>query len=294
MVERLDRPRLAIVPAGALRYIPFAALPDSARAEAAPLVERFEISIATSVSVVATLRARGAGPRPDGRLAVIATPGRPLKLRGSTTTSLPWVLEEAEVIAALAGDQPVFSLLGAAATRAAVRGAPLDGYRYVHFATHGLLDDRHGELSGLMLAAEEGRPPSDEDAFLWVRDIYQLDLDADLVVLSACQTALGETVHGEGLVGLVRGFLLAGSDRVLVSLWDVSDRSTARLMEHFYRGLWRRGLSPTAALRRAQLALREEGWSEPYHWAPFVLEGDWGARRTSASAGPPGASKEDD
>jgi CHAT domain-containing protein len=101
------------------------------------------------------------------------------------------------------------------------------------------------------------------------------------VVLSACQTALGEDIRGEGLVGMTRGFFYAGASRVMVSLWNVDDRATAELMDRFYSGLWRQGLSPAAALRRAQLDLLDGGrWSAPYHWAAFVLQGEWRAPRS--------------
>ena len=99
---------------------------------------------------------------------------------------------------------------------------------------------------------------------------------ADLVVLSGCETALGQQVRGEGLVGLTQGFFYAGARRVVASLWRVEDRSTEALMVRFYRGLLVEGLPPAAALRAAQLAIRRTPqWREPYHWAPFILEGDW-------------------
>jgi CHAT domain-containing protein len=107
-------------------------------------------------------------------------------------------------------------------------------------------------------------------------DIYNLELGADLVVLSGCETALGREIRGEGLVGLTQGFLYAGARRVVASLWRVEDRATAELMGRLYRGLLQEGLRPAAALRQAQLAIAaERRWRDPYFWAPFVLQGDW-------------------
>jgi CHAT domain-containing protein len=106
-------------------------------------------------------------------------------------------------------------------------------------------------------------------------DIYNLRLSADLVVLSSCRSALGKEVRGEGLLGLPRGFLYAGAARVLVSLWDAQDESTAELMKRFYFHLLATGRSPAAALRAAQLSMLAEPRYVPYHWAGFELQGDW-------------------
>jgi CHAT domain-containing protein len=101
-------------------------------------------------------------------------------------------------------------------------------------------------------------------------------LSADLVVLSACQTALGKDIQGEGLVSLTRAFMYAGAPRVVASLWKVDDVATAELMKRFYRGVLREGLGPAAALRAAQLEMsRDSRWAAPYYWAGFVMQGDW-------------------
>ena len=144
----------------------------------------------------------------------------------------------------------------------------------IHFATHGVLDTQHPELSGVVLSLldENGSP---RDGFLRLHDVYNLRLAADLVVLSGCQTALGKDVRGEGLVGLTRGFLYAGARRVMASLWQVDDRATSELMARFYRALLKDGSSPAAALREAQLSLsRSAQWRDPYNWAGFVIQGD--------------------
>jgi CHAT domain-containing protein len=109
-----------------------------------------------------------------------------------------------------------------------------------------------------------------------MHDTFNLQLPADLVVLSACQTALGKEIKGEGLVGLTRGFMYAGAERVAASLWQVDDEATAQLMRHFYRGMLKDGLRPAAALRAAQLEMsRSSRWSSPYYWAGFVIQGEW-------------------
>jgi CHAT domain-containing protein len=151
----------------------------------------------------------------------------------------------------------------------------LSQYRIVHFATHGLVNSEHPELSGLVLSLvnEQGEA---QDGFLRLHDIYNLGLGADLVVLSACQTALGKEIKGEGLVGLTRGFMYAGATGVAASLWDVSDLGGARLMKRFYEGLLKKGLKPAAALRAAQLSLwKEARWKPAYYWAGFLFQGEW-------------------
>jgi CHAT domain-containing protein len=160
---------------------------------------------------------------------------------------------------------------GFEANRDLVSDDGLAAYRYLHFATHATLDTERPELSALVLSAF--RPSGAiRPAYLYAYEIYRLRLNAELVVLSACETGLGREVRGEGVVGLGRAFLFAGADSVLVSLWRVEDRATALLMERFYRGLLVEGQSPAAALRRAQASLWREGWA-PYHWAGFVLQG---------------------
>ncbi len=162
-----------------------------------------------------------------------------------------------------------------AADRQAVLGESLRPYRFVHFATHGIIDTRTPALSGLVLSLydRQGRP---REGFLRLHDVYGLRLDAELVVLSGCRTALGTQMRGEGLWGLTRGFFSAGARRVMASLWQVEDRAAAELMQRFYRALWRDGMTPAAALRSAKLSLRRERrWRDPYFWAAFVLEGDW-------------------
>jgi CHAT domain-containing protein len=137
------------------------------------------------------------------------------------------------------------------------------------------LNSEHPELSGLVLSLvdEQGKP---QDGFLGLHDIYNLNLPVDLVVLSACNTALGKEVRGEGLVGIVRGFMYAGAARVIASLWKVEDEATAELMKHFYQRMLQGGMSPAAALRAAQVDMwQQKRWHSPYYWAAFQLQGEY-------------------
>src|SRR5256885_618905 len=168
-----------------------------------------------------------------------------------------------------------FEALDVSAAKQTLGARDLRKYRILHFATHGSLNTARPELSGLVLSLvyTDGKPI---DGFLRLHEIYNLDLDADLVVLSACRTALGKEVHGEGLIGLTRGFMYAGASRVVSSVWNVDDRASARLMARFYAAMLTRGRSPASALRDAQLSLlHEPRWANPHYWAAFALQGDW-------------------
>ena len=188
---------------------------------------------------------------------------------------LPGTSREAAAIVALVPEAERKLALNFDASRAAATSAELSQYRIIHFATHGLLNSQHPELSGVVLSLvdAQGKP---QDGFLRAHEIYNLRLPAELVVLSACQTGLGKEIKGEGLVGLTRGFMYAGTARVMASLWKVDDRATAVLMKNFYQGMVKDGLRPAAALRAAQVAMwKQKRWQEPYYWAAFALQGEW-------------------
>jgi CHAT domain-containing protein/Tfp pilus assembly protein PilF len=189
--------------------------------------------------------------------------------------ALPASREEAEAIMAVAPPGTGMKALGFDANRAAITKPELAQYRIVHFATHGFIDYQHPELSGLVLSLvdQNGRP---QEGFVRLHDIYNLKLSADLVVLSACNTGLGKDVKGEGLIGLTRGFMYAGAGGVAASLWKVDDDATAELMKHFYEGMFKRGLTPAASLREAQLGMWiQKRWHAPYYWAAFVIQGQY-------------------
>lgn len=288
---------LLVVSDGALQYLPFSALPVPGFPERALLIDRHELVSLPSASALAVLRreiqGRAAAPK---TLAVLADPvflaggpeapgpsgkrGGPEDLRAGEIDPrklprLRFSRVEADAIAALVPEPERFKALGFEATRAVAIGGELARYRLVHFATHGLIDSRQPELSSLVLSLvdEQGKP---QNGFLRLHDVYNLELRADLVVLSACQTALGQEIRGEGLVGLTRGFMYAGAARVLASLWNVDDRATSVLMESFYRHMISSRMSPAAALRQAQREMsRDPRWSSPYYWAGFSLQGEW-------------------
>jgi CHAT domain-containing protein len=145
----------------------------------------------------------------------------------------------------------------------------------VHFATHALINHQHPELSGIVLSQvdEKGQP---RDGFLRLHEIYNLRLAAELVVLSACETALGKEVKGEGMIGLTRGFMYAGAPRVAASLWRTDDRAAAELMKRFYQRMLGERMTAASALRAAQVSmLQEKRWETPYYWAAFTLQGEW-------------------
>lgn len=188
---------------------------------------------------------------------------------------LKFTRQEAEQILAEAPRGKNLRAIDFQANRATATGGELSKYRFVHFATHGYIDSQRSDLSAIVLSLvdEQGKP---QDGFLRTHDIYNLNLPAELVVLSACETGLGQEIKGEGLVGLTRGFMYAGARRVVVSLWNVNDKATAELMARFYRGMLRENKTPAAALRAAQMDMsRQKQWQSPYYWAAFVLQGEW-------------------
>jgi CHAT domain-containing protein/Tfp pilus assembly protein PilF len=305
--DMLDRRRLLVVSEGALQYIPFGALPRPAAAgrdgaPGPPLAFDHEISHMPSSSSLAVLRelARGRPPAP-GLIAVVADPvfqshdprlvrrddAEPGELHAATRgpgadqgenlqfERLVYSRREAEGILGLAAGAS-FSALGFDASKPTVTSGVLSRYRYVHFATHGDLNAEHPELSRLVLSLVDRDGRQRSDGFLHAHEIYNLELPADLVVLSACRTALGKEVRGEGLVGLTQGFMYAGASRLIVSLWQVDDRAAAELMVRFYELLLSGGRPPAAALSEAQLSIAaEKPWQSPYYWAGFVLQGEW-------------------
>jgi CHAT domain-containing protein/tetratricopeptide (TPR) repeat protein len=224
-----------------------------------------------------------------GRDGAATTPEKSTETASSTSTltralddigltrlpALPNSKIEASSIVKAAGTRPVKTIMDFDANRTIAISPELAKYRTVHFATHAVADFAHPELSGIVLSMvdEKGQP---QDGYLRLHDIYNLNLPADLVVLSACQTGVGKEIKGEGLIALTRGFMYAGAQRVVASLWKVDDAATAELMGEFYDQMFSRKLSPAAALRAAQIKLsHQSGRHEPYYWAGFVLQGEW-------------------
>ena len=155
-------------------------------------------------------------------------------------------------------------------------GSNLNKFRILHFATHGFVNDENPELSGIVLSLvnKQGKPVR---GYLRMHELFNLDYPADLVVLSACETGLGKDIQGEGLVGLTRGLMYAGAERLVVSLWQVDDKGTAAFMEEFYKQMLQNGKSANEALRATQLKMwkHEEKWRNPNYWAAFSFLGEW-------------------
>ncbi|HEY7912881.1 MAG TPA: CHAT domain-containing protein, partial [Blastocatellia bacterium] len=315
VAQQLGNKRLVIVADGALQYVPFAMLPDPTLGKNQPLIVSHEVVSLPSASALAIQRAELQGRKPAPKmLAVIADPvfdrtdarltrpatetddkGQALTLndarsiehlaeksddKAGTTRRmviprLPFTRQEASRLLALTPKDSSFGAIDFQANRKTVLKGELSQYRYVHFATHGLLDSERPGLSSLVLSMVDEKGQQ-QDGFLRANDIYNLKLPAELVVLSACQTGLGKEIKGEGLVGLTRGFMYAGAARVVVSLWNVNDRATAELMTKFYEKMLKRGERPAAALRAAQVEMwRQRQWQSPYYWAAFTLQGEW-------------------
>jgi CHAT domain-containing protein/predicted negative regulator of RcsB-dependent stress response len=221
--------------------------------------------------------ANAASPAGLSQPVTAATRGASVTDSTGRIARLPFTRREADQIIALVEPPNGMKVLDFDASRKTVASGLLARYHIVHFATHGLTNDEHPELSGLLLSMvdEEGKA---QDGFLQLHEIYNLNLPADMVVLSACETGVGRKVRGEGLISLTRGFMYAGAKRVVASLWQVNDASTAKFMKYFYQAMLREQMTPASALRASQLEMlrRPEG-QPPYFWAAFMLQGDWRA-----------------
>ncbi|WP_051319780.1 MULTISPECIES: CHAT domain-containing tetratricopeptide repeat protein [Planktothrix] len=306
VASQLGNKRLLIVGDGVLQYIPFAALPIPSQPNT-PLLVEHEIVTAPSTSTIAIQREQLQNrPTVAKMIAVLADPvfslndsrvtrNAPqqnpqtldnLALKRATRNlgigegaktynRLEYTRTEAEEILALVPENQRLQALDFQASLEQAKNPNLSEYQIVHFATHGLLDSVNPELSGVVLSLfnQQGQA---EDGFLRIQDIFNLNLPAELVVLSACQTGLGKDTKGEGLVGMTRGFMYAGARRVVVSLWSVNDASTSELMTKFYQKMLQGEENPIHALRQTQLEMwKSEEWQSPYYWGAFTVQGDW-------------------
>ncbi len=299
---------LVVLPDGPVAMVPMALLSGSA-AHYRPLVETHTISYAPSLSLLAESRRHPSRLR-DGplRLLAVADPAYPQEFDTSGFDEvrreaaeravsdlgffepLPETRREVRTAARLLGSGDATFLMGTDATESAVKHMDLLGYDVLHFATHGVLGQALPGVyePALVMAADE----SEADGYLSLTEVAQLELDSDLTVLSACDTGRGEYVRGEGVMGLGRGFMAAGSRSVLVSLWPIASEATVQFMEVFYGGL-AAGQTKADALRQAQMAIRsapratasgdrglvakkpdDGSFADPYYWAPFILIGD--------------------
>jgi CHAT domain-containing protein len=295
--------RVIIAPHGILHYLPFEVLfqPNGERQATGPsfadlpfLVREIDVAYVPSVSALGRLRAshpaEGAPP-PSRNLLLVGDPQPAAEgelsifaqsVVGPAPSLLPYVNEEMKALQDLYPGTQSQVLAGPAATFANLRDTSQKGpYRFVHFAVHGIFNENRPQYSGLILGCG---PDSEDDGFLTTSEVFSLDLDCEQVVLSACSSALGEQITGEGLVGLTRGFMYAGARSVVAALWDVSGAATADFMGDFY-GLLAADQMGDRAHALAEVKrrfIREENTaqisghtlSHPYFWAAFVLSGE--------------------
>jgi CHAT domain-containing protein len=251
-IEEMIGSKITIVPHGALHYLPFNAL----YSDNGFMIDRYSIRVLPSASVMKFLKDRREGHA--GNLLAFGNPDL-----GDPNYDLPGAQNET---IAITKDKPKSKLLlRKQATETALKqyGA---GFRYIHFATHGTFDAEKPLSSGLLMAGD-----SENDGTLTVGELYDLRLPADLVTLSACETALGKVANGDDVVGFTRGFLYAGTSSIVSSLWKVDDKATSILMQQFYKSL--KESDKRSALRTAQLKVKDTYNSHPYYWAAFQITG---------------------
>ncbi len=289
---------LVIIPDDLLNYLPFEALPFSSGGRNR-LIGKYTVSYAPSISSLIAIRSREPGPsgRPAMALLAVGAPDigeGPKKaaaienLRGlfpaqaADLSPIPFAGTEIERIAALFPPNRMSLLVGPEADEGLFKSRSLMPYRILHFAVHGFIDDKNPSRSALVLS-QNGKGP--DDGLLQTREIYRLRTQADLVVLSSCQTALGRLLRGEGIEGLNRAFFYSGSSSVLMTLWSIHDQAGAQFMVRFY-GHLASGDPITAALRKAKMdMIASPYYSHPYYWAGYILHGD--GARVIFPAGPP-------
>jgi CHAT domain-containing protein len=295
---QLNKRRIIVIADGALNYIPFQMLP-SPSSNAEPLVAQHEIINAPSASVLGELRAEVAGRGVRSKtLAAFGNPAlgsgalnndkgehlrsalRDIELNGdsfdlSRIGELFFAEREINSLREIATPASTFAVTGFAANREQLFSMDLSQYAILHFATHGLLDPKRPEHSGILLSMVDDQGKQ-QKGFISLQDVYSLRAPVDLVVLSACRTGLGKEIRGEGLVGLTRGFMYAGATTVVASLWKVDDAATAELMKRFYTEMLQNRKTPDEALRIAQNSIRQTPrWSAPHYWAGFTLQGEY-------------------
>ncbi|HEX8097668.1 MAG TPA: CHAT domain-containing protein, partial [Pyrinomonadaceae bacterium] len=280
-----------LVKSNEIVYAPSASIVAAVRQQAAKPAGRSLLVVADPVFNTSDPRAAGAASKAADapaetrglglQSAVADVAGQPVGANlkpgaGLPLSRLAGTRAEADQISKLSraagGQSDVWLDLGA--NEEAIRTRDLTRYRYLHIATHGLLDAERPQFTGLVLSLVGNKS---QDGFLRTDEIFNLKLGAQLVMLSACETGLGKEKRGEGVIGLTRAFMYAGAPTVGVSLWSVADRSTAELMTDFYkRLLTTQGTTPSAALRGAQTSMiTGKRYSAPFYWAPFVLVGEW-------------------
>lgn len=265
---------LVIVPDGALWRVPFSALVDR---EQKYVAERWAVTLAPSITTYRIMIERDRVQKPGARtLLAVSNPTIDRNVKANVTSyyrnadlgPLPHAEWETNALRAIYGAERSTTLSGSHARESAVKAAAWE-HGILHFATHGIFDDRSPMYSRLVLARDE---TSGDDGYLETWEIAKLDLQAELVVLSACDTARGTVGGGEGVMGMAWSFFVAGARSTVATQWKVNSASTATLMVAFHRELATSGRAES--LRRAQLSLlRQPGYAHPFYWAPFVVIG---------------------
>ena len=286
--------KLIIVPDGILYYLPFEVLISEEENKASRyLLDKFQVSYAPSSSVLMfLLEKKTQQGRPSGLLAfgnpVYPDPKSPSPKgnaaenilaefylnEGFRFIPIPYTKDEIRAISKYFPKDKKDIFLGQNAREENIKKPPRDNYQVVHFACHGFLDENQPFRSALVLSQDLEK---EEDGFLQVRELYNLRLKANLVVLSACHSGRGKLERGEGILGLTRMFFYSGSKSVLSTLWSVNDQSTARFMKVYYHYL-AKGRKIGEALRLTKLDMIQSKFSHPYYWAGFVLNGDYDSR----------------
>jgi len=256
VAEDIKTAKLIIVPHGILHKVPFSCLTDGKTF----LCEKYELSVAPSSSVIEYIVKKR---KPNHKkLIAFANPA-------TDKANLVYAEKEVQEIARFCPVKETYYHLDATESLAKQKAPEPD---ILHFACHGEFNDRQPLQSGLLLAGDK-----DNDGVLQLHEIFGLNLkQANLVTLSACETALCKIQGGEDWAGMSRGFIYAGTPSILATLWSVEDKSTSILMKNFYENWLQKGMTKPAALRQAQLDLKAiPEYSHPYYWAPFVMIGDW-------------------
>jgi len=292
MIQKYEN--LIVIPDGILSYLPFETLIMEDRY----LIESSNVKYLPSLTTQVYIRA----PNQNSEETLLAMAGSQFvqgltykPKRQNSLTALPYAIMEVDSIASLFERKTIWKEKNISERR--FKNTDLNNYQYIHFATHGIINEEVNENTGLILTVQEPSEGSiTDDGFLRLPEIFNLDLNAEMVVLSACNTGRGKLIEGEGILGLQRAFFTAGSSCLVVSLWSIYDQSTALIMPEFYRLLqsekkqfeghierflrwigWDSSIPyghKAGAMRKAKLKMLEHPhFSHPVYWAPFVVLG---------------------
>lgn len=287
---------MIIIPDGILNYLPFETIRIHDGAREMYLIESLAISYCPSASTLRMLTGGSQNKRWKKTILAIGGPKYgdfsgpnaafsdrrldteedPSLVRKMAFVELPFSGKEAMDVGGLFPKEEALVIIAGAVSEEIVKKLPLWEFQIIHFSCHGYLDEANPMHTALVLTPG---PSQEEDGFLRMEEIYNLSLDADIVVLSACQTGMGLLEKGEGVMSLTRPFFIAGARSVIATLWPINDKSTASLMKEFYK-LIIKGRSVNEALRSAKLKMIRSSWAHPFYWSGFILQGNPALVRT--------------